>query len=457
MSLPRIEWDQSLIEKYNYSGPRYTSYPTALEFDEHYSENQFLTAVQRYPLRPLSLYLHIPFCHRLCYFCGCNKHVTRQAHKADRYLDALEAEIRHRAPLFRQRTVVQMHWGGGTPTFLTTTQISRLTGILRQHFTFAADAEMSLELDPREIELDVLDHLKSEGFNRLSMGVQDFNKQVQRLVNREQDEEFIFALMERAKSLGFTSGNIDLIYGLPKQTPESFAFTLQKILSLRPDRLSVFNYAHMPEMFAAQRKINAADLPDARQKLMILQDTIATLTGGGYQFIGMDHFALPDDELAVAQQNGVLHRNFQGYTTHGNTDLLGLGVSAISMIGDSYAQNDKVLNQWQESVTASGRGLWRGVSLSQDDCLRRDVIKALICQFRLDFATTEQQWGIVFEDYFAEDLQLLRPFIDDGLVTLELRRLQVTARGRLLIRNICMCFDRYLRAASRQQQFSRVI
>lgn len=316
---------------------------------------------------------------------------------------------------------------------------------------------MSLELDPREIGLDVLDHLKSEGFNRLSMGVQDFNKQVQRLVNREQDEDFIFALMERARALGFISGNIDLIYGLPKQTPDSFAFTLRKILALRPDRLSVFNYAHMPGLFAAQRKINADDLPDAAQKLTILQDTISTLTGGGYQFIGMDHFALPGDELAVAQRNGVLHRNFQGYTTHGNTDLLGMGVSAISMIGDSYSQNIKQLNEWQQSVTESGRGLWRGINLNRDDCLRREVIKALICQFELDFRRTEQQWGIVFEDYFAEDLQLLAPFIRDGLVTLAERQLLVTARGRLLIRNICMCFDRYLRSAVRHQQYSRVI
>ncbi len=457
MSVPHIEWDQPLIEKYNYSGPRYTSYPTALEFDEGYRETDFLNAVSRYPDRPLSLYLHIPFCHRLCYFCGCNKQITRQAHKAERYLDALEVEIRQRAPLFADRIVTQMHWGGGTPTFLSEAQISRLNRLLRSCFRFSEDAEISLELDPREIALDRLDHLKQEGFNRLSMGVQDFNKQVQKLVNREQDEDFIFALMARAKSLGFVSSNIDLIYGLPKQTAESFAFTLQKVLELRPDRLSVFNYAHMPALFPAQRKIHDSDLPDAAQKLEILQQSIATLTGGGYQFIGMDHFALPEDELAVAQRQGVLHRNFQGYTTQGNTDLLGLGVSAISMIGDTYAQNHKVLNQWHQSVAQQGHALWRGVSLDNDDRLRRDLILRLICHFSLDIPAFEQQWQIDFAEYFAEDLQLLQPLADDRLVTITPDRLAVTPRGRLLIRNICMCFDRYLRNTVRQQQFSRVI
>lgn len=339
MSEQAIVWDLALIQKYNYSGPRYTSYPTALEFNQGYDEAAFQSAAARYPERPLSLYVHIPFCHKLCYFCGCNKLVTRQTHKADEYLAVLAREIAERAPLFAGRKVGQMHWGGGTPTYLSKSQISRLTAMLRQHFDFLPDAEMSIEVDPREIELDVLDHLRNEGFNRLSMGVQDFNKEVQRLVNREQDEEFIFALIARAKALGFNSTNIDLIYGLPKQTPESFAFTLERVAKLSPDRLSVFNYAHLPSLFAAQRKIKDADLPSAQQKLDILQQTIASLTESGYQFIGMDHFARPDDELAVAQREGKLHRNFQGYTTQGDSDLLGLGVSAISMLGDSYAQN----------------------------------------------------------------------------------------------------------------------
>lgn len=457
MSVQLIDWDLALIQKYNYSGPRYTSYPTALEFSDQYGESQFHQAVARYPDRPLSLYVHIPFCHKLCYFCGCNKIVTRQQHKADQYLDALEQEIIHRAPLFAGRTVKQLHWGGGTPTYLNKAQISRLMNLLRGAFNFSNEMEISIEVDPREIELDVLDHLRAEGFNRLSMGVQDFNKEVQRLVNREQDEAFIFALLNHAREIGFTSTNIDLIYGLPKQTPESFAYTLQRVAELNPDRLSVFNYAHLPTLFAAQRKIKEADLPTAQQKLDILQQTIGSLMQAGYQFIGMDHFARPDDELAIAQREGVLHRNFQGYTTQGDTDLLGLGVSAISMIGDSYAQNYKELKQYYQYVDERGDALWRGLALTHDDCIRRDVIKALICNFRLDFSAIEQQWQLNFSDYFAEDMNLLAPLAKDGLVDIDEKGIQVTPKGRLLIRNICMCFDVYLRQKARMQQFSRVI
>ncbi|MER2909937.1 oxygen-independent coproporphyrinogen III oxidase [Morganella morganii] len=452
-----IIWDLALIRKYNYSGPRYTSYPTALEFNQQYSDSDFIASANRYPERPLSLYVHIPFCHKLCYFCGCNKLVTRQKHKADEYLAVLEKEIAARAPLFAGREVHQMHWGGGTPTYLDKAQISRLTSMLRQHFRFAPDAELSIEIDPREIELDVIDHLRAEGFNRLSMGVQDFNKEVQRLVNREQDEATIFALVERARATGFESVSIDLIYGLPKQTPESFAFTLKRVAELSPDRLSVFNYAHLPDLFAAQRKIKDEDLPSAEQKLTILQQTIENLTGSGYQFIGMDHFAKPDDELAVAQNNGILHRNFQGYTTHEECDLLGFGVSAISMLGDHYAQNQKDLKTWYAQVEERGNGLCRGLVLTEEDCLRRDVIKALICNFRLDYPQIEKQYNLDFKTHFAEDLQLLQPMADDGLVEIRDDALVVTPRGRLLIRNICMCFDTYLRNQMRQRQFSRVI
>lgn len=452
-----VDWDLALIQKYNYSGPRYTSYPTALEFNEQFGETAFHQAVARYPQRPLSLYIHIPFCHRLCYFCGCNKLVTRQQHKAEEYLDVLEKEIRQRAPLFAGRQVTQMHWGGGTPTYLNAAQIHRLMSLLREQFAFSDKAEMSLEVDPREIELDILDHLRAEGFNRLSMGVQDFNKEVQRLVNREQDEDFIFALIERAKALGFVSTNIDLIYGLPKQTPESFAFTLQRVVALNPHRLSVFNYAHLPALFAAQRKIKEADLPGPEQKLDILRQTIATLTQAGYRFIGMDHFARPDDELAQAQRAGKLHRNFQGYTTQGDTDLLGMGVSAISMIGDSYAQNQKALKHYYEQVRERGYALWRGLRLTHDDCIRRDVIKSLICNFRLDYASIEACYGIDCRMYFAEDLRLLAPLAEDGLVNVTEEGITVTPKGRLLIRNICMCFDSYLRVKARARQFSRVI
>ncbi|MGD8165212.1 oxygen-independent coproporphyrinogen III oxidase [Pantoea sp. FN0307] len=457
MPMPLTEWDQALIEKYNYAGPRYTSYPTALEFNEGWSEAAFQQAAQRYPTRPLSLYLHIPFCHRLCYFCGCNKQVTRQSHKGDRYLDVLELEIRQRAALFSNRTVTQMHWGGGTPTWLSKAQLSRLMAVLRECFHFNSEVEISIEVDPRELELDVLDHLRALGFNRLSMGVQDFNKAVQERVNRVQDEGFIFALIERARKLGFTSSNIDLIYGLPMQTPESFDYTLQKVATLRPDRLSVFNYAHLPTLFAAQRKIKDEELPTPAQKLVILQQTIATLTAQGYHYIGMDHFARPEDELAIAQREGKLHRNFQGYTTQGETDLLGMGVSAISMLGDCYAQNQKELKAYYASVEQQGNALWRGLTLSQDDCLRRDVIKSLICNFSLSFCDIEAVNGITFTDYFAEDLALLAPLAADGLVEIQKSGIRVTPKGRLLIRNICMCFDIYMRQKARQQQFSRVI
>ncbi|KMV29417.1 oxygen-independent coproporphyrinogen III oxidase [Photobacterium swingsii] len=457
MSNEQIIWDQALIEKYNYSGPRYTSYPTALEFHQGFTEAEFDSACAQYPDRKLSLYVHIPFCHKLCYYCGCNKIITRHQHKADQYLDVLEQEIRQRGKTMGQRQVSQLHWGGGTPTFLTKPQVTRLMSILREQFTFDADAEISIEVDPREIELDMLDHLRSEGFNRLSIGVQDFNKEVQKLVNREQDEEFIFAMVQRAKELGFRSTNLDLIYGLPKQNQALFADTLKQVLEMKPGRLSVFNYAHMPSLFAAQRKIKDEDLPAAKEKLAMLQDTIATLTGEGYQFIGMDHFALPEDELAVAQREGILHRNFQGYTTQGDCDLLGFGVSAISMIGDCYAQNQKELKAYYADVNDHNHALWKGVGLDADDLLRREVIKALICNFQLDKKAIEAEFNLDFDSYFAEDLELLQTFINDELVTVSDDLIFVELKGRLLIRNICMCFDKYLRDRARQQQFSRVI
>ncbi|MFZ7259526.1 oxygen-independent coproporphyrinogen III oxidase [Avibacterium avium] len=450
-------WDSALIQKYNYSGPRYTSYPTALEFNENYTEQDFQAAAARYPERPLSLYVHIPFCHKLCYFCACNKIITRHQHKADIYLDYLEKEIKNRAALFRNRKVTQVHWGGGTPTYLTEQQSSRLMAMLREHFHFADNAEISIEMDPRKIELETLDHLRKIGFNRISMGVQDFNKAVQKAVNREQDEDFIQALLERARALGFQSTNLDLIYGLPLQNVESFMFTLQKVIELNPDRLSVFNYAHLPSRFAGQAKIKEDQLPAPETKLTILQKTIETLSDAGYRFIGMDHFAKPDDELAIAQQNGVLHRNFQGYTTQEDADLLGLGVSAISLLGDTYAQNQKELKHYYADIEQKGTALHKGFVMSQEDCLRRDVIKQLICNFKLDYAPFEQQYGIDFKTHFAEDLELLAPLAADGLIDIGEKGLQVSPVGHLLIRNICLCFDTYSRQQARRQQFSRII
>ena len=450
-------WDQALIEKYNYSGPRYTSYPTALEFNEQFTEQDFILATKLYPERPLSLYIHIPFCHKLCYFCGCNKLITRQTHKVTKYLDVLDIEIAKQSELFKNRTVTQMHWGGGTPTFLTDAEISRLLSSIKKHFNFAQNTELSIEIDPREISPQTIDHLANVGFNRLSMGIQDFNHEIQNLINREQDENLIRSLIAQARKNNFRSISLDLIYGLPKQTVESFTETLNKVIDISPDRLSVFNYAHLPSRFAAQRKIKDNDLPNASQKLKILQTSIEKLTLAGYQFIGMDHFAKPTDELAIAQQQNKLHRNFQGYTTKGDADLLGLGVSAISMLGDSYAQNQKDLKNYQNQVEQKGHGLWKGFTLNRDDKIRRDVIKQLICHFQLDKKQIEQYYHIQFDDYFAEDLKLLAPLEQDGLVVVNQDSINVRPKGQLLIRNICMCFDIYMRRLVRQQQFSRVI
>jgi hypothetical protein len=455
--MSEIIWDLNLIQKYNQSGPRYTSYPTALEFSEKYTNEDFKAAAERYPERPLSLYVHIPFCHKLCYFCACNKVITRHRHKVDLYLDYLEKEIKTRAPLFKNRKVTQIHWGGGTPTYLDEEQSARLMNLLKTHFDVQADAEISIEMDPREIELNMLDHLRHIGFNRISMGIQDFDKEVQELVNREQDEEFIFALMKRAKELGFVSTNVDLIYGLPKQNVESFMYTLKRVVELNPDRMSVFNYAHLPSRFAAQIKIKDDMLPPPETKLTILQNSIQFLGENGYKFIGMDHFAKPDDELAIAQANGILHRNFQGYTTQEECDLLGMGVSAISLLGDTYAQNQKELKQYYADVEETGIALSKGLALTQDDCIRRDVIKALICNFKLEFDRLEQAYDIDFNTYFAEDLTYLEPLAKDGLLEINEKSIVVSPRGRLLIRNICLCFDVYSRQLAKRQQFSRII
>jgi len=453
----KLVWDQAMIEKYNYSGPRYTSYPTALEFDETFGYQDFRFACEETPDKPLSLYVHIPFCHKLCYYCGCNKVITRHRHKADQYLDVLEAEIKQQAPFFKNRNVSQLHWGGGTPTFLTQPQIQRLIDVLRDSFNFDDDAEISIEVDPREIELSTIDLLAEVGFNRLSLGVQDFDKKVQIAVNREQDEEFIFAIIKRAHELGFKSTNIDLIYGLPHQTKATFHKTLERVLDLDPARLTVFNYAHLPSLFAGQRKMKEEDMPSPTDRLAILEDAISFLTDNGYQFIGMDHFAKPDDELAVAQRQGILHRNFQGYTTQGESDLLGLGVSSISQIGNAYSQNQKELKKYYKQVDELGHAQWRGVGLNDDDSIRRAVIKQLMCNFELDMDKIAETFKLDFATYFAEDMTLLQTFINDELVIIEGNMLQVAPKGKLLIRNICMCFDVYLRQRARQQQFSRVI
>ncbi|MFC3032890.1 oxygen-independent coproporphyrinogen III oxidase [Pseudoalteromonas fenneropenaei] len=455
INLPK--WDDSLIKKYNVSGPRYTSYPTALSLSSGYSEQDLKSAIAQSASRALSLYIHIPFCHQLCYYCGCNKIITRHQSKADVYLDYLEREIAAKATLFKEYQVEQLHLGGGTPTFLTASQMTRLVTLVNQHFRFSDDAQRGIEIDPRSLAPDMLATLRELGFNRVSFGIQDFNDDVQAAVNRPQDIESVLAVVAEAKALGFKSINTDMIYGLPLQTVNSYQTTIEQLIALAPDRVSVFNYAHLPDRFAAQRKLKEADMPSPEDKLQIFKNTLESMQAAGYQFIGMDHFAKYDDELAQAQRQGELHRNFQGYTTHGNCDLLGLGVSAISQIGRVILQNEKDLKPYYGAITEQGCAISKGISLNDDDIVRAAVIKQLICHFELDKKTIEQEFAITFDSYFAEALEALQPLANDGLVELSADRITVTAKGNLFIRIICMCFDAYLQQQIKTTRFSRVI
>lgn len=450
-------FDSALLSKYNTSGPRYTSYPTALEFHDQFSDQDFIEAVKSSPNRELSLYVHIPFCHSLCYYCGCNKVITRHRDKADTYLEYLAEEISSRAELFNDYTVKQLHWGGGTPSFLTHEQITKLVSLLKQKFSFSDQVEMSIEIDPREIEMNLAEHLYDLGFNRISIGVQDTDRKVQETINRVQSTEFISDFIAHAKSVGFNSINVDLIYGLPHQTIETFTKTLNKAHEMDVDRISLFSYAHLPSRFAAQRKLRDEWLPNVEQKFALMKLAIEMLCGFGYDFIGMDHFAKPDDELSIAQKNGTLHRNFQGYTTKGNCDLLGLGVSSISNIGHSFSQNVKDLKAYYQTIESKKHAQEKGVKLSTDDILRGEVIRELMCNLHLDKNVISRKYSIDFDQYFAEDLTMLQPFINDGLIKITERSIHVDQKARLLIRIICMSFDAYMKHHINQQRFSRVI
>ena len=461
MTTQNIIFDLDLIKRYDKSGPRYTSYPTAVQFHEGFGEVEY----RDWALRsnesgnPLSLYFHIPFCDTVCYYCGCNKVVTKDRGRASPYLERLHKEIALQGALFDEhRTVDQLHWGGGTPTFISHDEMRDLMRVTGEHFNLRSDdsGEYSIEIDPREVRTDTIALLRELGFNRMSLGVQDFEPAVQKAVNRIQSEESTMAALAAARAEGFKSISIDLIYGLPHQSVESFARTLDKILAISPDRLSVFNYAHLPELFKPQRRINEADLPAPQEKLDILQNTIETLTAAGYVYIGMDHFAKPDDELAVAQRGGTLYRNFQGYSTHADCDLVGLGSTSIGQVGDSYSQNLKELEAYYERIDAGSLPVFRGYELNPDDKLRRAVITDLICHFELEKAKVEQAYNIRFDDYFATELKDLAGMEKDGLLSLSPERIQVADAGKLLIRNICMVFDRYLRE-KQNQRFSKVI
>ncbi len=457
-----VSFDLGLIRRYDQSGPRYTSYPTAVEFDESFDERAYRTACERSNSsgRPLSLYFHIPFCDTVCFYCACNKIATKDRSLSPPYLQRVARELALQSELFdASRVVEQLHWGGGTPTFLSHEQISVLMDQTRHHFVLAGDdiGEYSIEIDPREADAATVRLLRSVGFNRMSLGVQDFEPRVQSAVNRIQTEAETLEVLESARAEGFRSISIDLIYGLPFQTVESFGRTLERILTFAPDRLSVFNYAHLPERFKPQRRINAADLPAPGAKLDILQETIQRLTDAGYVYIGMDHFARPDDELALAQQSGTLYRNFQGYSTHADCDLIGVGVTSIGKVDNTYAQNRRGLEDYYADIDAGHLAVFRGIELSRDDEIRRDVITRLICNFELDVGALESTWGLSFPDYFADSLERLAPMSADGLLELDAERIRILPRGRLLVRNICMAFDAYLAAKSGPVGFSKVI
>lgn len=457
------EFNLDLIKKYDKAGPRYTSYPTAVVFNEQFKASDALAQAKASQIshkgEAISLYFHIPFCDTLCFFCACNKIATKKREKADTYLDYLEKEMQIISQAYdATRRVEQMHFGGGTPTFLIEAQFERMMALIAQYFPLidSEDRDYSIEIDPRSVTDQSIKKLASYGFNRFSLGVQDVNPVVQKAVNRIQPTEMTRGIIQACRAVKARSISVDLIYGLPFQTLESFAKTLQAVIDMSPDRLSVFNYAHMPHLFAPQKRIKAEDLPSAQEKLAILQMSIEKLCQAGYVYIGMDHFAKPDDELAIAQANGSLQRNFQGYTTHAELDLVALGVSSISSVNHSFSQNVKSTQQYYALLDQGQLPVYRGYLLNADDILRKQVIQDLACHFALDFEAIEQQFNIDFKQYFAHELNELQEMHKDQLLTLTDTGLSVSNVGRLLIRNICMVFDFYLRSQT-QQRFSKVI
>jgi len=459
-------FDAALLRRYDRPGPRYTSYPTAPQFQPGYGGKQRSAAARRSnqdPIpQPLSLYVHVPFCTSPCFYCGCNRIITRDQNRAAPYVARLLREAAMLAPQFdRDREVMQLHFGGGTPNFLTPAQLAEVIDSLGQQFNFSRSPQrdFSIELDPRHVDDDTIAALARAGINRASLGVQDFDPQVQEAVNRIQPVAPTLAVIESCRRHGLRSINVDLIYGLPRQTPEGFARTLDIVIGARPDRLAVYSYAHMPQLFRPQQRIKAADLPSPEAKLALLELAIAKLTAAGYRYIGMDHFALPDDDLARAQERGDLHRNFMGYTTHADCDLIGLGVSAISQVADSYCQSPRELPAWEAMIDAGRIPVWRGLDMDADDRLRAHVIQQLMCQGEVSMAAVEDRFGINFSDYFQPDLERLQALVADDLVQIGPDLIRATARGRLLLRVLCACFDRYLHQAppAAPARFSSVV
>ncbi len=459
---PAFSFDAELVAKYDGYGPRYTSYPTADRFHDGFTAANYVDALnarnQGRVTQPLSLYVHVPFCNTICYYCACNKVVTKDHGRSAKYIRYLTREIDQVAAMVEGAPpVVQLHWGGGTPTFLSREEMATLMAALRARFRFAADAEISIEVDPRKVGAETIAFLGEQGFNRISVGIQDFDPEVQAAVNRIQSEAETREVIDAARDSGFVSVNADLIYGLPRQTRAGFAVTLDRVVDAAPDRIALYSYAHVPHLFKPQRRIEVADLPTPQDKLAILALAIEKLSDAGYVYIGMDHFAKPGDELAVAQRERKLHRNFQGYSTRPDCDLLAFGISAIGKVGAAYVQNVKTLDEYYQRLDAHALPVLRGVELDEDDLVRRDVIQKLMCDFELDYGRVRASHGIDCAQAFAPEIAALAPLAGDGLVEIAPDAIRVTPRGRMLVRIVAMTFDRYLRVKRDGPQYSRVI
>ncbi len=451
-----------MLQKFDVSGPRYTSYPTADRFVEAFTEDAYKQALEQRRVLgsglPLSIYVHIPFCESLCFFCACNKIVTKHHERSAEYLGYLSREIDlHVAHLGAGQTISQLHLGGGSPTFFSDDELSELMSMIKRSFVLAPGGEYSIEVDPRTVNDERLEHLSALGFNRLSFGVQDFDEEVQKAVHRIQPAEQVFSLVETARRLKFESVNVDLIYGLPKQTPESFSRTLAQIVELRPNRIALYAYAHLPERFKPQRRISEYELPAAQAKIAMLADALTAFLNAGYVYVGMDHFALPDDALAIAKRQGRLHRNFQGYSTQPDCDLISLGVSAIGRVGATYSQNAKTIEDYYDYLNQGRFPVVRGLALSRDDLVRRAVIMALMCQGELQYESINLAYLIDFKTYFASELEALKALEDTGMVVLDDNGIQVTDTGWFFVRAVAMLFDRYLQTDRNRARFSKII
>lgn len=458
----QLDLDLELIRRLDKNGPRYTSYPTADRFTDAFNADTYRQWLAKCAVEgathPLSLYIHIPFCNTLCFYCACNKVITKDRSKSAEYVRYLLKEMAMQAAILGKNQVIeQLHFGGGTPTFLSDDEIRAVMAGIREHFTLVADGEYSIEIDPRKVTNETIALLGAAGFNRISIGVQDFDDDVQKAVNRIQSEAETLGIIHAARANGFKSVSIDLIYGLPKQTLAGFGTTLDRVIAANPDRLSIYNYAHMPTLFMPQRRINEADLPEAQVKLDILGMAVKKLTDAGYVYIGMDHFAKPEDELAIAQREGRLHRNFQGYSTHSDCDLVALGVSAIGKIGTTYSQNFRDLENYYGALDKDQLPIMRGMELNRDDEIRRAIIQDLMCHFELNKAALSTRYQIDFDTYFAIELAEMQEHEREGLVVSNADSLRVTPKGRMLIRNICMVFDHYLRTRQQHARYSKVI